>query len=115
LYRRGDLPAAQALFDSILPIGGDGISGMVRWWAGEVALAQGRTEDALRFYESLRAWDSDLNEFPARHLRLATLHELGDRPAAARAALQELLLIWKDADASHPLARDARRRLTSLD
>jgi TolB-like protein len=115
LYRRGDLPAAQALFDSILPIGGDGISGMVRWWAGEVALAQGRTEDALRFYESLRAWDSDLNEFPARHLRLATLHELGDRPAAARAALQELLLIWKDADASHLLARDARRRLTSLD
>jgi hypothetical protein len=59
-------------------------------------------------------WDSDHNEFPLRHLRIAEILAHAGRTAQARAALEEVLLIWKDADPGYAPVQQARDRLARL-
>jgi TolB-like protein/tetratricopeptide (TPR) repeat protein len=105
---------ARQLFDAAAPLNQDLISGLAREWLGELAFAQGRDAEALRYFESLRRWDSDTNEHPLRHLRIARLHERANRTAEARAAIEEFLLIWKDADPGHPALLEAATALDRL-
>jgi hypothetical protein len=79
---------------------------------GRVVL--GDDAEALRHYESLRGWDTDRNELTLRRERIARIHERNGRNAEARAALEQLLLLWKDADPDLPALADARARLTRL-
>jgi hypothetical protein len=112
--QRGNMAEARRLLEPTLPHVGSAVNGAVRWWLGEVLLALGEDDEALRYDDSLRGWDSDRDEFTLRHDRSARIHERNGRREEAKASLRELLLIWKDADPGHPAVADARARLERL-
>jgi TolB-like protein len=113
-WKRGQLAQARSLLAASLPDAGFMLSSAVRYWLGEVHLALGDDDEALRVFETLRAWDNDWNDFPPRLLRIAEIHERHGRIDEARAALHDLVLTWQDADPGFALAEEARARLARL-
>jgi tetratricopeptide (TPR) repeat protein len=113
-WKRGQLTQARTLLAGALPDAGFMFASAVRYWLGEVHLALGDDDEALRVFETLRAWDSDWNDFPPRLLRIAGIHERHGRIDEARAALHDLVLTWRDADPGFVLAEEARTRLARL-
>jgi class 3 adenylate cyclase/tetratricopeptide (TPR) repeat protein len=91
------------------------LNATIRWWSAELLLELDRPAEAERYFRSLL--DDDDLPYVIAGKRLGELYERLDRPEDARAAYEEFVAGWRDADPElQPLVEEARaavRRLSS--
>jgi hypothetical protein len=83
------------------------------WWTAEALLANGRAEQAVRYYESM--WGSPHGGwYTLRMVGLGDALRATGRPDEARTQYQEFLDTWSAADPDQPLVQRARAGLEAL-
>ncbi len=87
---------------------------VLRWWLAELALEEGRLEDAARYFRSLGHGAPFTSDPMAVYRHGQVLEELGEIEEA-RDAYAYFVLAWKDADPElQPMVDEARARLGRL-
>jgi tetratricopeptide (TPR) repeat protein/TolB-like protein len=79
-----------------------------RWNLGRLLASSGRPQDALPYLRSMQ------RDWPPFRLEIARIHAARGEVEAARKSLQDLLIIWNEADEDLPPHREARDLLARL-
>jgi serine/threonine-protein kinase len=109
--RRGRIPEARAELErvrtSAVAVGEGGLNSIVRWWLGEMSLTAGRSQDALRYFQTFA-------QDPIGQVMLGRVYETMGDATRARRAYSLALEAWADADPEFPLVEEARSALSRL-
>jgi predicted Zn-dependent protease len=110
--RRGRIPEARAELELVRASatgagGGYVLNSIVRWWLGEISFTAGRTQDALRYFQTF-------GQDPIGQFMLGRVYETMGDTTRARRAYSIALEAWADADPEFPLVEEARSALSRL-
>jgi len=110
-WRRGDAAGAWPLLESAQKrVAGNRENAWIRWWLSGLATELGRSEDAIRYLESVTYYFGTPALYP-----LARAYEDVGRRDDARRTYELLLVAWSEADPEQaPRVAEVRQRLAGL-
>ena len=114
--RRGNAAQAIRLLETTRPYEGYALF-QIAYLRGQAYLDQQKGAEAAAEFQKIldhRGWQAISHFFPLAHLGLARAAVLQGDTAKARKSYQDLLALWKDADAGSALLIEAKKEYEKL-